>query len=96
MKAGRAAAGEFAAEKAIKQGKAALVILPGDASENTKKKFRNMAAWRKIPVRVFLTKEELGRAIGKAERSSLVITDRELARKIAEQIEEQEASKQER
>ena len=34
--------GEFSTEKAVKEGKAALVIVSSDASDNTKKKFTNM------------------------------------------------------
>ena len=41
-KAGKTASGEFLTEREVKSGKAALVIVAGDASENTKKKFRNM------------------------------------------------------
>ena len=37
-KAGKTASGEFLTEREVKSGKAALVIVAGDASENTKKK----------------------------------------------------------
>ena len=42
-KAGKIAAGEFQTENAVKAGKASLVIISEEASENTKKKFRNMS-----------------------------------------------------
>ena len=42
QKAGKLASGEFATEHAVKSGRAALVIVSDAASENTKKKFRNM------------------------------------------------------
>lgn len=87
MKAGKVAAGEFAAEQAIRAGSAELVIVSEDASENTKKKFRDMAAYRKIPFTEFLPKSELGALIGKGERSSLVITDANLAREIRSLLE---------
>ena len=38
-KAGKTASGEFLTEREVKSGKAALVIVAGDASKNTKKKF---------------------------------------------------------
>ena len=38
-RAGKIASGEFAAEKAVKIGKARLIIVAEDASDNTKKKF---------------------------------------------------------
>ena len=41
-KAGKTASGEFCTEKEVKIGTAALVVVAGDASDNTKKKFSNM------------------------------------------------------
>jgi len=87
MKAGKVAAGEFAAEQAIRSGSAELVIVSEDASANTKKKFCNMADYRSIPFAVFLPKSELGALIGKGDRSSVVITDANLAREIRAQLE---------
>ena len=40
-KAGSVASGEFSTEKAVKEGRAYLVIVAQDASDNTKKMFRN-------------------------------------------------------
>lgn len=39
-KAGKVASGEFCTEKEVKSGRAYLVIVAGDASDNTKKKFQ--------------------------------------------------------
>ena len=89
QKAGKVAGGEFAAEKAIRQGEAALVLLSTDASKNTKKKFTNLATTHKAPIRAYLSKEDLGRAIGKGERSCVVITDKGLAGAIQERIDEE-------
>ena len=41
-KAGKVQSGEFSTEKSVKSGRAYLVIVSEEASENTKKKFRNM------------------------------------------------------
>ena len=41
-KAGNLVSGEFSVEKAVKEHKAFLVIVAGDASDNTKKNFRNI------------------------------------------------------
>ena len=41
-KAGKTASGEFSTEKSVKEGKASLVIVSVESSENTKKKFTNM------------------------------------------------------
>ena len=84
QRAGKVASGEFAAEKAIRQGAAALVLLSGDASGNTKKKFTNLANTHKVPRKEYLDKVSLGQCIGKGERSCLVITDAGFAGTIAE------------
>ena len=41
-KSGKIASGEFSTEKAVKEGKAKLVIVAEDSSDNTKKMFTNM------------------------------------------------------
>ena len=95
MKAGKAAGGEYAAETTIRQGKASLVILSEDASDNTVRKFSGMAASHKVPAVRYLSKTGLGQCIGKGERSCLVITEEALAEKIAQQIQaEQKELKQ--
>lgn len=82
MKAGKVVSGEFATEKAVKAGKAALVIVSETASENTKKKFRNMCDYYRVPLHFFGEKEELGHAIGKEFRASLAVLDAGLAKAI--------------
>ena len=72
QKAGKIVSGEFATEKT---GKAALVIVAGDASENTKKMFTNMCAFYEVPVYIYSDKETLGHAIGKQFRASLAVVD---------------------
>ena len=42
QKAGCIASGEYAVEKAVKGGLASLVIVAEDASDNTKKKMKNI------------------------------------------------------
>ena len=46
-KAGQTASGEFMTEREVKTGRAALVIVAGDSSDNTKKKFRDMCEFYK-------------------------------------------------
>lgn len=81
-RAGRIASGEVGTESAVKSGKAHLIVLSEDASDNTKKKFYNMAAAYKVPVLEYSGKEELGRSIGKELRSAAAVTDEGLARSI--------------
>lgn len=68
-RAGKTASGEFMTEKAIKSGKAYLVIVSEEASDNTKKMFENSCAYYKVPVYQFGMKEELGHADGKRDES---------------------------
>ena len=86
MKAGKVASGEFSTEKAVKEGKAKLVIVAEDASENTKKKFINMCTYYEVPYFLLGSKIQLGNAIGKEFRASLAIIDGNLARAISKQI----------
>ena len=79
--------GEFAVEKAVKEGKAFLVIVAYEASNNTKKKFRNMCEFYEVPIAEYGTKDSLGHAIGKEERSSIGITDQGLSNGIMKLIE---------
>ena len=85
-KAGRTASGEFMTENAIKSGKAALVVLAGDASDNTKKKFKNMCEFYDVPIRIYSTKDELGHAMGKEFRASMAVTDEGLAQTIMKKM----------
>lgn len=85
-KAGKVASGEFSTEKAVKEGKAKIVIVAGDASDNTKKMFTNMCTHYKVPIYFFSVKTELGHAMGKEFRASLALLDKGLADAIEEQL----------
>ena len=86
-KAGKTAGGEFLTEREVKSGRAALVIVAEDASENTKKKFYDMCRYYQVPIYTIGSKEELGRAIGKEYRASLALTDENFSRAIINKIE---------
>ncbi|MFV0529496.1 MAG: L7Ae/L30e/S12e/Gadd45 family ribosomal protein [Lachnospiraceae bacterium] len=87
MKAGKVASGEFSTEKAVKTGKALLVLVAADASENTKKKFTNMCEYYDVPLYDIATKEELGHFIGKEFRASIAVLDHNFATSIIGKIE---------
>ena len=78
-RAGKTASGEFMTEKLVKGGQAYLVIVAADASDNTKKMFRNMCTYYKVPLYIYGTKELLGHGMGKEKRASLAITDKSFA-----------------
>lgn len=86
-KAGKVVTGEFSTEKAVKTGKAYLVIVASDASDNTKKKFRNMCNYYEVVMKEYSDKDSLGQACGKESRASLAITDEGLAKAVSKQIE---------
>ena len=85
---GRTASGEFAVMSAIRSGKARLLVLACDASEASKKTYISKAAYYRVPVMEYGTKESLGRFCGKEERASVVILDQGLADAIRKRIEE--------
>ena len=64
-KAGRCASGEFMTEGQTKSGRASLVVVAEDASDNTKKKFRDMCKFYKVPMIVYGDKDTLGACDGK-------------------------------
>ncbi len=86
MKAGKVASGEFSTEKMVKAGKARLVLVAETASENTKKKFRDMCTFYEVPYYEFGTKELLGNAIGKEFRASLAVIDQNFANALEKQL----------
>lgn len=83
-RAGKTVAGEFSVEKSIKQKKAKLVIVSEDASENTKKLFKNKCEYYHIPIVIYGTRTELGNFTGNKERASVAILDSEFSKSIIE------------
>lgn len=84
-KAGKTGTGSFCAERDVKAGKAFLVVAANDASERSKKEFRNMCAFYKVPLVFYGTKETLGAALGKEYCVACAITDEGLAKSVGEQ-----------
>lgn len=73
-------------EKAVKEGKAWLVLVAEDASDNTKKSFTNMCEFYECDLIFYGKKENLGHAIGKEFRASVAITDENLAQAVKKKI----------
>lgn len=74
--------GEFQTVNAVKDGSAMLVIIAQDASENTRKRFTDKCSFYEVPIRFYGTRETLGKAIGKAERTSVAVLNEGLAKSI--------------
>lgn len=85
-KAGRTVSGEFMTEREVKSGRAALVVVACDSSENTKKKFRDMCEYYKVPIYFYGDKDALGHAMGKEFRASLAVLDEGVAKGIQKQF----------
>lgn len=71
-RAGKCQSGEFAAERAVKTGKAKLVLLEETASENTRARFTSLCTGRNIPLKIV---PEVGRAIGREGHVVMAVTD---------------------
>ena len=86
-KAGRTVSGEFCVEKSVRQKRAKLVIVSEDASEASKKNFRNICTYYKVPLYFFVNRDELGAACGKECRVSLAVEEEGLAKAAIRQLE---------
>ncbi|MBQ3938487.1 MAG: ribosomal L7Ae/L30e/S12e/Gadd45 family protein [Clostridia bacterium] len=80
MKAGKLAVGEFAADRALKAGKAFLIVVDEAASENTQKQWRDAAEFRRVEL---VTVPDMGIAIGKSGRMAAAVTDGNFAKMIS-------------
>lgn len=88
QRAGKLSSGETGCLAAIRDGSAVLVIVAEDASDNTKKRFADSSAFYKKNIKTVGNKSELGRAIGKDDRSVLTVNDSGFAAKICEMLTE--------
>ena len=66
----------------LKKGKRGLLILSGDSAMNTKDKFLRLSYSKGIDYLIFGSGNELGRRVGRGERSVMIVTDEGLARAI--------------
>lgn len=87
MRARKVVSGEFATENAIKSFQACMVIVAEDASNNTKKLFRDKCSFYEVPYIEFGTKEKLGHAIGKDYRASLALVEEGFADAVSKLLE---------
>jgi len=88
-KAGQLLSGDETCERNIKSGKAALVIVARDASENTKDKFKSMCNFRNVCYREYGEKLELGRYTGKEIRAVVSILSKDFKNGLLKLIDDQ-------
>lgn len=86
MRAGKLVTGDETVLKNVKQGKARLVILAGDASDNTKKKYRDKCSTYNVKLVEMFDRVSLGEAIGKSERVLIAVTDAGFSASIARSL----------
>ena len=83
-KAGRLEIGEEPVAAAVRAGHARLVLVAGDAAENSVRRASRFAGGGRIPwVQTPFNKLELGRIVGRASCAMLAITDFGLAAAVA-------------
>lgn len=83
QRAGKLASGEMAVKEALAKGRGRLLLVAADAAPAKAEQARLLAAGRELPWQQALSKELLGRAIGKGERAMVLICDKNFARLIA-------------
>lgn len=86
QRAGQVASGDFAAQKALADGKVKLILLAANAAEDTKKTYTKLAARHEVKLYECLTKEELGRCLGKEYRAVAVLLDRGFSEALGKRI----------
>jgi ribosomal protein L7Ae-like RNA K-turn-binding protein len=86
MRAGKLITGDEIVLKAVRSKQAQLVIIAGDASPNTKKKFQDKCSTYGIQLAEAFDREQLGKAIGKPERVVLAVTDVQFGKMIANHL----------
>jgi ribosomal protein L7Ae-like RNA K-turn-binding protein len=86
-KAGKLVSGGDTCARALKSGKAFLVIVAEDASENTKKEFKDSCSYRGVNICYFGKKELLGKYTGKDIRSVIAILDKGFSDELKARIE---------
>lgn len=89
QKAGKLVSGNDMVEDAIKKKKAKLVIISEDIGNSSLKKLTDKCTFYEVPTISFGTKENLGRSIGKAERTAIAITDKGFAQSFSDKFQKQ-------
>ena len=86
-KAGKLISGTDFVCDGIRKSKVFLVVCSGDVSENTKKKISDCCAYYRVPLHFAdVSKEMLGKAIGKSFSACVGITDQNLSELISRNI----------
>ena len=85
-KSGNLVSGEFSTEKAVKEHKAALVVVAEDASDNTKKSITDSCKFYKTKFVEAGSKAELGKFTGADSRAVVSVNDDNFAKAILDRL----------
>lgn len=86
-RAGRLAAGYDTCAQLLKRNKVYLLLVAEDASEKTREKFMKLAQRHQVQAYVFGTCQSLSEMTGLQDRYIYAVTDNNLAKAIAKEIE---------
>ena len=81
-RAGAVEAGTDACRAAVREGRAALVILAADSAEGQRRKVENLSRAREVRILTGPSRAELGRRVGMGPVSAVAVTDETMANKI--------------
>ncbi|MFD2704767.1 L7Ae/L30e/S12e/Gadd45 family ribosomal protein [Salibacterium lacus] len=87
-KAGRVKTGEGVVLDGIRNQTLFLVLIAGDASPNTTKKFKDKSSYYQIPVYITGDRQRLGTSVGKESRVLIGITDKGFAERLMTMLDE--------
>ncbi len=85
-RAGALASGTGSTRRALKEGRARLVLFAQDASETQREKVMKLLRHRTTPRATLGTRQALGLAVGSTPVSAVAVTDRELAKELVARL----------
>lgn len=85
-KAGKLALGFTAASRAVKKGRAVLVLLATDTSPHTKEKIERLCRQYQVSVYYVADRNELGRALGKTSQAVIGLLSPEIGEALKTQL----------
>ena len=85
-RAGALAYGTGSTRRAVKEGRARLILFAQDASETQREKVMKLLRHGKTPRATFGTREALGSAVGSAPVSAVAVTDKEFAKELVARL----------
>ena len=85
-RAGALAYGTGSTRRAVKEGRARLILLATDASETQREKVMKLLRHGETPRATLGTREALGSAVGSAPVSAVAVTNNELAKELAARL----------